>query len=214
MYVYIYIYKYKIIRKTSLTIKKASDPSDKLFYREILLLLRNDAIFILFYRRIIIYIYIYTHIFFPSYSKNRIDSVSFFSFFFSFSSNKLCIPLYLYRLFTFTALDETLVFIDAWNFSPSRFTETDRFNVNEGSANVSIFDGYADEFSEFRVPDRVVSTTFTFLCNEKTSGLFSGRIIAPIEAFSILRINFSFRYFHTFLLRNFIRYVYIYIFWT
>lgn len=157
-----------------------------------------------------IYIYIHTHTFFPSYSRNRIDSVSFFSFFFSFSSNKLCIPLYLYRLFTFTALDETLVFIDAWNFSPSRFTETDRFNVNEGSANVSIFDGYADEFSEFRVPDRVVSTTFTFLCNEKTSGLFS-RIIAPIEAFSILGINFSFRYFHTFLLRNFIRYVYIYI---
>ena len=58
IYIYIYIYKYKIIRKTSLTIKKASDPSDKLFYREILLLLRNDAIFILFYRRIIIYIYI------------------------------------------------------------------------------------------------------------------------------------------------------------
>lgn len=52
-HLHLYIYK------TSLTNEKASYPSDKLFYREILLLLRNNAIFILFYRYYYIYIYIY-----------------------------------------------------------------------------------------------------------------------------------------------------------
>lgn len=85
-HLHLYIYIYKIIRKTSLTSKKASDPSDKLFYREILLLLRNNAIFISFYRRIIIIIiYIYTHIFFLSYFILEIERTLFPFFFFLLS---------------------------------------------------------------------------------------------------------------------------------
>lgn len=123
-HLHLYIYIYKIIRKTSLTSKKASDPSDKLFYREILLLLRNNAIFISFYRRIIIIIYIYIHtfFFFPILFWKSNGLCFLFSFSFSlFHANKcrLCVSLH-HRLFTFTALDETL---DAWNFSSSRFSE-------------------------------------------------------------------------------------------
>lgn len=159
LHLYIYIYIYKIIRKTSLTSKKASDPSDKLFYREILLLLRNNAIFISFYRRIIIIIYIYIHTFFSFlfYSGNRTDFVSFFLFPSLFS----------------TPINVDFVFLSITVYSPSprstrrsmRETFPRLVSPNgsiqrpEEDRSIPIVDidfRHADEFSEFRFPDRVV----------------------------------------------------------
>lgn len=158
---------YKIIRKTSLTSKKASDPSDKLFYREILLLLRNNAIFISFYRRIIIIIYIYIHTFFSFlfYSGNRTDFVSFFLFPSLFS----------------TPINVDFVFLSITVYSPSprstRRSMRETFprlvspngskKIGPSRSSISIFDTRMN-FRNFASPTGWCKT-FTFLCNEKTS---------------------------------------------